>query len=60
MINKKVRSEYEILRTEVAGIQLTGSEVKAIKDNKISMSESYCVFHNGELFVKNINISRIY
>ena len=57
MINKKVRFEYEFLRTEVAGIQLLGSEVKAIKDNKISMGESYCVFHNGELYVKNINIS---
>lgn len=57
MINKKVKFEYEFIRTEIAGIQLQGSEVKAIKDNKISMGESYCVFRNGELFVKNINIS---
>jgi SsrA-binding protein len=56
-VNKKARFEYEFIRTEVAGIQLHGSEVKSIKDGKISMTEAFCVFIGGELYVKNINIT---
>ncbi len=56
-VNKKARFEYEFIRTEVAGIQLHGSEVKSIKDGKISMTEAFCVFVDGELYVKNINIT---
>lgn len=59
IINKKVRFEYEILRTETAGIMLMGSEVKSIKDGKVSLSESYCTFVNGELFLKNANITEM-
>jgi SsrA-binding protein len=56
-VNKKAKFEYEFIRTEVAGIQLHGSEVKSIKDGKISMTEAFCVFIGDELYVKNINIS---
>lgn len=56
-INKKAKFEYEFIRTEIAGIQLTGSEVKSIKAGKVSMTEGFCVFINDELYVKNINIS---
>jgi len=57
VINKKVRYEYEFIRTELAGIQLQGSEVKSISSGKISMSESYCLFIGNELFVRNIHIA---
>ena len=57
--NKKVRFEYEILRTETAGIMLMGSEVKSIKEGKVSLSESYCTFLNGELILKNANITEM-
>lgn len=56
-VNKKAKFEYEFIRTEVAGMQLSGSEVKSIKDGKISMTEAFCVFVDGELYVKNINIT---
>jgi SsrA-binding protein len=59
IVNKKVRFEYEILRTEVAGIMLIGSEVKSIKAGKVSLSESYCAFINGELILKNANITEM-
>lgn len=56
IINKKVKFHYDFIRTETSGIQLTGSEVKAISGGKITMSESYCLFIGNELFVRNIHI----
>jgi SsrA-binding protein len=57
IINKKVRFEYEFIQTEIAGISLLGSEVKSIRQGKVSISESFCYFNNGELYVKGMNIS---
>jgi SsrA-binding protein len=57
IINKKAKFEYEFLQTEVCGIQLFGSEVKSIRQGKVSISEGYCYFKDGELFVKGMNIS---
>ena len=57
IINKKARFEYEFLQTEIVGIQLVGSEVKSIRQGKVSISEGYCYFNGGELFVKGMNIS---
>jgi SsrA-binding protein len=55
--NKKASFEYELIERLVAGIQLTGTEIKSIRGGKVSMNDSYCQFHNGELFAKNIHIS---
>jgi len=57
IVNKKSKFEYEFLQTETCGIQLFGSEVKSIRGGKASISEGYCYFNNGELFVKGMNIS---
>ena len=57
IINKKAKYEYEFIQTEIAGIQLIGSEVKSIRDCRVSISESHCYFNNGELFIKGMNIS---
>ena len=57
IINKKAKFEYEFLQTEVCGIQLLGSEVKSIRQGKVSISEGYCYFKDCELFVKGMNIS---
>ncbi len=57
IINKKARFEYEFIQTEIAGISLLGSEVKSIRQGKVSISESFCYFNNGELYVKGMNIS---
>jgi len=55
--NKKARFEYEILDKYVAGIQLTGTEIKSIRASKARITESFCEFNEaGELFVINMYI----
>ena len=55
--NKKARFEFEILDKYVAGIQLTGTEIKSIRSSKARITESFCEFNErGELFVVNMYI----
>ncbi len=54
--NRKARFQYEILEKYTAGIQLVGTEIKAIREGKASIAESFCEFHNGELFTINMTI----
>lgn len=55
--NKKARFEYELLDTLVAGIVLSGTEIKSIRLGKASIGESFCEFNDqGELFVINMHV----
>jgi SsrA-binding protein len=55
--NKKARFQYELLETYVAGLVLSGTEIKSIRLGKASISESFCEFNeNGELFVINMQV----
>lgn len=54
--NRKAKFEYEILDTYTAGIVLRGTEIKAIREGKASIAESFCEFNNGELFVINMTV----
>ena len=55
--NKKAKFEYEILDTYTAGIVLTGTEIKSIRDSKASIAEGFCEFNErSELFVINMTI----
>ena len=55
--NKKARFLYEILDKYTAGIVLTGTEIKSIRNSKASIAESFCEFNDkGELFVINATI----
>tara|TARA_R110000868_G_scaffold91812_2_gene254387 strand:+ start:1624 stop:2082 length:459 start_codon:yes stop_codon:yes gene_type:complete len=55
--NKKARFLYEILDKYTAGIVLTGTEIKSIRESKASIAESFCEFNEqGELFVINMTI----
>jgi SsrA-binding protein len=55
--NRRARFEYELLDKYVAGIVLTGTEIKSIRNSKASIAESFCEFNDkGELFVINMNI----
>ena len=49
--------EYNFLDTYIAGIQLVGVEIKSIRNGRVNLSESYCVFKHGELFLMNTHIS---
>jgi SsrA-binding protein len=55
--NKKAFHDYEILERYTAGIQLKGSEIKSIRLGKVSLVESYCMFHQGELYVRGLQIA---
>jgi SsrA-binding protein len=55
--NKKARFEYELLEEFTAGIVLTGTEIKSIRNSKASIAESFCEFNDrGELFTVNMHI----
>ncbi|WP_418511865.1 SsrA-binding protein SmpB [Corallibacter sp.] len=55
--NKKAKFQYEILDKYTAGIVLTGTEIKSIRNSKASIAESFCEFNEqGELFVINMTI----
>lgn len=55
--NKKAWHDYEILDKFVAGMLLTGTEIKSIRAGKASLVDSYCYFNQGELFVKGMHIA---
>ncbi|NLJ07721.1 MAG: SsrA-binding protein SmpB [Sphingobacteriales bacterium] len=55
--NKKARFENEIIEIFKAGIVLTGTEIKSVRQGKVSFTDSFCFFQNGELFIKNLHIS---
>jgi len=55
--NKKAFHDYEILEKYVAGIQLQGTEIKSIRQGKVSLAESYGQFQNGELYVRGMQIA---
>ena len=57
IVNRKARFEYTFIDTYIAGICLFGTEVKAIKDGKASMVDTYCIFDKGELWVKGMGIT---
>ena len=55
--NRKAYFNYEILDTEIAGIVLSGSEVKSVRKTKVNFTDSYCLFISGELWIRNLHIS---
>ena len=55
--NKKARFEYHLIDTYTAGIKLSGTEIKSIRNGKASIMEAYCVFLRGEIWIRNMNIS---
>ena len=55
--NRIVRHEYFILESFEAGIVLTGTEVKSIRQGHVNLKDSLCSIDNGELFIKGLHIS---
>ena len=55
--NKRAFFDYEIIDTYVAGIVLTGTEIKSIRLGKASLVDCYCYFHQGELYVRGMNVA---
>ncbi|ULQ54831.1 SsrA-binding protein SmpB [Flavihumibacter fluvii] len=55
--NRSAFHDYYFETTYIAGMVLVGTEVKAIRNGKVSFNDAYCVFEKGELYVKNMHIS---
>lgn len=55
--NKRATFDYEILEEWVAGVVLVGTEIKSIRAGKASMSDSFCYFDKGELWIRGVNIA---
>ena len=55
--NRRVTFEYELIEKFVAGIMLVGTEIKSIRGGKANLSDSYCQFINGAMYVKSLHIS---
>lgn len=55
--NRRASFEYHLIERIIAGIQLTGTEIKSIRDGKVNLSDAYCAFQQNELFVRNMHIA---
>lgn len=54
--NKRARYDYHIIETWEAGLVLTGTEVKALRQGKASLADAYGIVRNGEVFLLNMHI----
>lgn len=55
--NRKARHDYHIEDTTEAGIVLTGTEVKSVRDSRVNLRDAYCAVENGEMFLFNCHIA---
>ncbi|MFN6039987.1 MAG: SsrA-binding protein SmpB [Bacteroidota bacterium] len=55
--NRRASFDFAFLETYIAGMVLKGSEIKSIRQGKANLSDSYCVITNGEIFVRNLQIT---
>ena len=55
--NKKASFDYFFIDTYTAGIVITGTEINSIRQGKASLVDTFCYIHNGEMWLKGMNIS---
>ena len=55
--NRKAKFDYEVIDTIEAGIVLTGTEIKSIKNGSANLKDSYAIIRNSEVFLINMHIS---
>ena len=60
IVNRQARYNYQIFDTFEAGIVLTGTEIKSIRNGKANIKDSYAIIKNGEVFLLNMHISAYY
>lgn len=58
IVNKKAYYNYQVIEDFTAGLMLVGSEVKSIRENNFNFGDSFVIFKDGELYVKNMSISK--
>ncbi|MCD6067971.1 MAG: SsrA-binding protein [Bacteroidetes bacterium] len=57
ILNRRASFEYSFLEKYVAGMVLTGTEIKSIRAGKANVTDGYCFFKNDELFIRNLHIT---
>ena len=55
--NRRAKFDYQFIEQLTAGMVLTGTEIKSIRERKAALVDSYCYFRNDELYIKNLNIT---
>lgn len=55
--NRRASFEFSFIEKFIAGMVLTGTEIKSIRQGKANLSDSYCVFIKGELYIRNFHIT---
>lgn len=58
--NKRATFDYELLETFTAGIVLTGTEIKSIRQGKASLVDTFCIVEKGEVWVKNMYVAEYF
>ncbi len=56
-LNRRARFEYEFLERFLAGLALTGSEVKSVREGRVNLQDGYVAFEGGEAFLVNVHIA---
>lgn len=57
IVNRRAKYEYEFIDEYLAGMQLMGTEIKSIREGKVTLQEAYCYFKGKELFIKQMHIA---
>lgn len=57
IINRRAAYEYHFVQEYVAGIALTGTEVKSLRTGNANLNDAYCLFEDGELWIRNLHIA---
>ena len=57
VVNRRARHDYHFVERYEVGIALVGSEVKSLREGKVSLQESYAVVEDGEIFIVNMHIT---
>ncbi len=57
ILNRNARYEYELMDKFIAGLVLTGTEIKSIRMGKVNLKDAFCTFQQGELFIRQMHIS---
>jgi SsrA-binding protein len=57
IVNRRASFEYHLVNKYTAGIVLTGTEIKSIRDGHANITDAFCFIKDGELFIRNMHIS---
>ncbi|MBP9187151.1 MAG: SsrA-binding protein SmpB [Bacteroidia bacterium] len=57
IVNRRASFEYHLVQKYTAGIVLTGTEIKSIRDGSVNITDAFCYIKDGELFIRNMHIS---